>query len=118
MKTTEFTGRSVEMKKPSPWLASEDILDAGDVEVKISGVYVTEGAVFDDGRTEKVWSLGFEGKEKKLILGSTNRQTLIKKFGTTDTTKWVGKIVVLYVTHDAQKPGAKRGVKTMGIRIR
>jgi hypothetical protein len=97
METEPFVGRSVEMKKESPFLASEDIMDVGDVEVEISGVYRHVDAIFDDGRKDTVYALGFVGKNKHLILNNKNRKTLIKKFGTTKTTEWHGKKIKLYV---------------------
>lgn len=118
MKTEPFSGKSAEMKKPTPWLASEDILDAGDVEVVIEGVFKNIGVKFDDGREETVWSLKFKGKEKQLIIGPTNRKTLVANFDTTDVKAWIGKAITLYVDRNVRKPGGKRGETCCGIRIR
>jgi hypothetical protein len=118
MESEQFTGRSVEMKKETPWLSSEDLLDAGDVIVEISGVYKHKGVKFDDGREMDVFALAFKGKAKQLVLNSTNRRALVSLFGTTKVNEWVGKKVTLYVAHDVRKPGGRRGETTCGIRIR
>ena len=118
MNALPFTGKSPEMKKPTPWLASEDILDAGDVKVTIEGVFHVKGAVFDDGRTEDVFAISFAGKQKQLILNATNRKTLVNKFETTDVRAWIGKDIALYVDRDVRKPGGKASERCCGIRIR
>jgi hypothetical protein len=118
MKSEPFTGRSGEMREGTPWLASEDILDCGDVAVEIEAVFHHKGAVFDEGRQEDVFALKFKGKQKQLVLNATNRKRLVKLFGTSKTTEWVGKTIILYVDHNVRKPGGSRGEKTCGIRIR
>jgi hypothetical protein len=118
MKTEPFTGKSPEMKKPTPWLASEDLLDAGDVKVTISGVFKHKDAKFDDGRVETVFALAFAGKERQLVLNATNRKTLVDKFETTDVKAWIGKEIVLYVDRDVRKPGGGKSERCCGIRIR
>lgn len=118
MKSEPFEGKSPEMKKPTPWLASEDILDAGDVEVTIEGVFKHKDAKFDDGRTETVFSISFAGKAKQLILNATNRRTLVQKFETTDVRKWMGQKITLFVAHGVRKPGGAKGETTTGIRVK
>lgn len=118
MKTQEFAGTSGQMRKDSPWLASEDILDAGDVLAEIEAVYQHKDAQFDDGRTETVFALKFVGKQRQLVLNATNRKKLVALFGTSKVGEWKGKKIVLYVDHNVRKPGGRRDEKTCGIRIK
>ena len=108
-----FEGRSAEMKD-SPWLASEDLLGAGEVKVKIVRCHRYKNVEFDKGRKEPtVYAIEFEGKQKQLVLNSTNRKTLVAKFGT-DVREWNDKEVVLFVN-----PKVRFAGKTVcGIRIR
>lgn len=115
MKTESFAGKSVDMKAESPWLASEDIIDAGDVKVVIEGVFKHTGAVFDDGRKQDVFSLKFQGKAKQLIVNNTNRKKLVAKFETGNVKEWIGKEIVLYVERGIKRPG---GGTCCGIRVR
>tara|TARA_R110000751_G_scaffold92772_1_gene181462 strand:- start:695 stop:1000 length:306 start_codon:yes stop_codon:yes gene_type:complete len=100
--------------KESPWLSSEDILDAGDVPVEIVRCHKYENVAFDAGRTEPtVFALEFKGKAKQLVLNSVNRKTLVAKF-TTDVRKWADQEIVLWVNRKVRFAG-----KTVnGIRIR
>ena len=108
-----FEGHSGQMKE-SPWLSSEDILDAGDVPVKIVRCHKYQNVAFDAGRTEPtVYALEFEGKSKQLVLNSVNRKTLVAKFST-DVRKWADQEVVLWVDRKVRFAG--RTVN--GIRIR
>jgi hypothetical protein len=118
METEQFTGASSVMKGDTPWLASEDIIDAGDVIVEIEGIYLHRDAVFDDGRKEDVYALGFVGKKKHLILNATNRQRIVKLTGTGKTASWIGQVIALYVEYGIRKPGGVKGETTCGIRIR
>lgn len=118
MQTEEFDGQSAEMRRESPWLASEDLLDHGDAGVEIEGVYKHVDAVFDDGRTETVYALKFRGKDKQMVLNATNRKHLVAKFGTTKVKEWAGEKIVLYVQRNVRKPGGKKGETCCGIRIR
>jgi len=116
MKTEPFTGRSAEMRKPTTWLASEDLMDTGKelIEVEIAGVFRHKDAEFDNGRKETVYALSFTGKDKQLVLNATNRKTLVNMFGTTEVKKWIGKKIKLYV-----KEGVRMmGKTTRGIRIK
>lgn len=109
-----FEGRSAEMKKDSPWLASEDLIGLGDVKVLIDSVHRHVDVEFDAGRKEKVvYSIKFKGKSKHLILNSTNRKTLVAKFGV-NVKDWAGKEVTLYVDPNVRMMG-----KTVpGLRIK
>jgi hypothetical protein len=109
-----FEGRSAEMKKNSPWLASEDLLDLGDVAVEIEGIYRHRDVEFDAGRREQVvYSLKFKGKQKQMVLNSTNRRTLVQKFGA-NVQDWKGRQVTLFVDTNVRMMG-----KTVnGLRIK
>jgi len=111
--TTEFEGRSSEMRE-SPWMASEDILDVGDVRVTIEKVERHTNVTFDRGRSKPVvFSLSFVGKKRKLIICGETREKLKELFGR-DVRKWKGQDVMLYI-----KPGIKvdKQIKN-GIRVK
>jgi hypothetical protein len=116
MSCEEFTGRSGEMRLNATWLASEDLLDVGEVTVTIEKVFKHIGAEFEEGRKADVFALKFAGKEKQMILNATNRKRLVKLFDTTDTKKWVGKSITLYVDRNVRNP--KGGGKTNGLRVK
>ena len=118
MQSEEFSGKSAEMRKDSPWLSSEDLLDAGEVEVEIEGVFKHRDAVFDDGRKETVFAVKFKGKQKQLVLNNTNRKRLVKRFATTKVSEWIGKKCVLYVDRHVRPIGGKKGEEVCGIRVK
>ena len=104
-KSQVFEGRSAEMKKDSPWLASEDLIGLGDVKVVIESVFRHADVEFDAGRKEKVvYSVKFKGKSKQLVLNSTNRKTLVGKFGV-NVKDWADKEVILYVDPNVRMMG-------------
>lgn len=124
METKPYTGK-VSGMKTSPWLASEDLEGLGkvggnvrgSVRVKISGVFRNENVTLDAGRVEKcLFSVSFHGVEKQMILNATNRKTLTKAFGA-DTKKWIGGEIELIAQDGIQKPGAKKGILTTGLRF-
>ena len=113
MTSEPFEGRSSEMKKDSPWLASEDIMGL-EVEVEIEKVYRHMDVEFEAGRKEKIlYSVAFVGKKKQLVLNSTNRKKLLAKFGV-NVKEWVGKKVTLFVDSEVKLMGKK----VSGIRIK
>ena len=104
-KSQVFEGRSAEMKKDTPWLASEDLIGLGDVKVVIESVFRHVDVEFDAGRKEKtVYSVKFKGKAKQLVLNSTNRKTLVSKFGV-NVKDWAEKEVILYVDPNVRMMG-------------
>lgn len=113
MRSEEYTGNSAAIKGDCPWLASEDILDAGDVTVTIDACYAVKAAEFEGGRKEDVYTLGFVGKKKQLVLNSINRKTLVKLYGT-NVSEWKGKPITLWVDRNVRAFGEIRN----GIRIR
>lgn len=112
MKVEPFEGHASAMKKPSPWLASEDLLDRGDVTLVIAGCEKVEGVEFEAGRKEPVvYALAFEKTEKRLVLNSTNRKVLVNKFGA-NVQKWKGQKVTLYVDDNVRLMGKRvRGIR-------
>ena len=116
MNTTQYTGK-VSGMKTSPWLASEDLLGIGSVNVEIESVLKNEDVAMDAGRVEKcLFSLAFKGIPKQMILNATNRRTLSAAFGA-DTKLWVGKSIEVHVEDGIRKPG-KGGGTTTGLRIK
>lgn len=114
MRSEEFTGSAPEMKKPTVWLASEDLYGLGDVKVTIAKVHRHRDVEFDAGRKEAVvHALEFVGKDKQLVINATNRRLLMYRFGR-EVTKWSGKQIVLYVDDNVKLAGKK----VCGIRIR
>jgi len=113
MRSTEYTGNSAAIKGDCPWLASEDILDKGDVTVTIEACHAVQEAEFEGGRKEDVYTLSFVGAKKQLVLNSTNRKTLVKLYGT-NVSDWKGKPVTLWVDRNVRAFGEIRN----GIRIR
>ena len=113
-KPEAFEGMASQMRD-SPWLASEDIEDAGGkISVTIIACYKHEDVEFDAGRKRPVvYTLAFKGADKQLALNATNRKALASLFGR-DVKKWQGKKVELFV-----QDGIRLGPKTVkGARIR
>jgi hypothetical protein len=112
---TSYTGPSGGLKKPSLWLASEDINLGAEAKVVIEDVELHKDVAFEAGRKEpKVAALRFTGKEKLLVLNATNRKKLVSLFGT-DTKEWRGKTIAIYVETGVRLP---TGGKGNGLRIR
>lgn len=108
-----YTGPSGGLKKESQWLAAEDIGDR-EVSVTIEDVELFENVEFEQGRKERrVGALKFAGKEKRMILNSTNRRTLTRLYGM-ETGGWRGQRVTLHV----QKLRRAFGEREHGIRIK
>ncbi len=110
MEAKSFQGLSGLLRKPSPWLAGEDINGLGDIEVEIEDVLLYDEVTFDAGRKEKnVPALKFVGKTKQLILrAAANRKALVRLFGT-DTKQWRAKHIKIYFD-----PSVKRGGEVVG----
>lgn len=111
MQSQVYEGKSSAMRVNTCWLASEDIIDAGDVKVTIEAVFKNLNAEFDQGRKEKVcFSLKFKGADKQMIVNNTNRKILVAMFGT-DTKKWRGQQITLYVTEVKAFGGMRPGIR-------
>jgi hypothetical protein len=109
-----YTGPSGGLKKESQWLASEDIGLEKAIRVTIEDVERYKNVEFDKGRVEaKVGALKFAGKDKRMILNSTNRKILIRFFGM-NTVDWRGKDILLFVDPNVRMMGET----VNGIRIK
>lgn len=115
-----YTGDASGLKKPSPWLCVDDMLEimkrsrGKDLVVVIVDVKRYGSVTFDEGRVESgVGALCFRGKTKELTINATRRKSLVTLFGK-DTTNWRDKSIALYVDHNVKMKGQKVG----GIRIR
>jgi hypothetical protein len=115
MSEKPFTGTVGQMKQASKFLASEDFIGLGDVEVTISGVFENENETMQDGKKKDFHTIGFNDKPKRMVLNATNRKTLAAAFGA-DTKKWVGKKVHVYVKDGVRNPAG--GETVCGLRIK
>lgn len=100
----------------SPFLASTDLMgfDHG-VNLRIEDVLKEQNVKGQDGRTEKVvYSLKFEGREKRLWLNATNRKTLARSYGS-KCEGWIGQEINVYVDYSVKAIG---GGTTTGLRLR
>lgn len=93
---------------PSNYIKAADIGDHKPI-VKIAFCKI-ETLGFEGDQEEKP-VLGFEGKEKKMVLNVTNNNTLIDMFGF-DTEDWIGKSITLCTALATFK-----GKSTMALRI-
>lgn len=114
-KISPFTGRVGQMKASSAFLASEDLLGLGEMEVVIEGVFEHNGETMQDGKKKDFFSIGFAKTPKRMVLNATNRKTLAACFGA-DTTKWIGKKVSLYVQDGVRNPAG--GATVCGLRLK
>lgn len=116
LKGEVYIGPSGGLKKPSDWLASEDLPLDRDVEVEIEDVFLHKNVTFEAGRKEpKVAALKFAGKEKQMILNATNRKRMVKMFAS-DTKLWRKQKIKLYVDPKCRNPAG--GPPVCGLRIR
>lgn len=101
--------------RESPWLTNEDIPHDRDVTVTIENVVLHPRLTMQGGRDKtNALSIGFVGKERRLLLNATNRKALAALFGA-NTADWFGKRVILHVEPDVRRPD---GTKGPAVRIR
>ena len=62
MSEKPFTGTVGQMKTESKFLASEDFIGLGEVELTISGVYSNQDETMQDGKKKDFHSIGFNDK--------------------------------------------------------
>ena len=110
-----FTGKVSQMKQASKFLASEDFIGLGDINVIISGVFEHADEVMQDGKKKSFYTVGFEKTPKRMVLNATNRKTLAACFGA-DTNNWRGKPVQIYVKDGVRNPAG--GETVCGLRIK
>jgi hypothetical protein len=115
MNEQEFTGKVSQMKKDNKFLASEDFIGLGEIELIISGIYAHENEVMQDGKKKSFYSVGFNDKPKRMILNATNRKVLAMNFGA-DTKKWIGKAVTMFVKDGIRNPAG--GDTVCGLRLK
>ncbi len=111
---SDYKGPSGGLKQSTEWLSSENLPADQDTPVTIEKVLQVKGAKFAGGRTvDAGGALQFKGKERRLLLCTTNRKTLVRLFGA-DSSAWWGQPITLYIDHKVKLAG-----KTVdGIRIR
>lgn len=114
MSEKPYTGNVTGMKQASKFLASEDLIGAGEVQLEISGVYEHSGETMQDGRKKDLFSIAFAKTPKRMVLNATNRRTLAMAFGK-DVKDWVGKKVGVYVKDGIRNPAG--GEAVTGLRI-
>lgn len=103
------------MKTANKFLASEDFIGRGEVELEIAGVFQDTGEVMQDGKKKDFFSIGFQKTPKRMVLNATNRRALAYAFGA-DVSKWAGNKVKLYVQDGVRNPAG--GPPVMGLRIK
>jgi hypothetical protein len=115
MSEQEFTGKVSQMKKENKFLASEDFIGLGEIELIVSGIYAHDNEVMQDGKKKSFYSVGFNDKPKRMVLNATNRKTLAMAYGA-DTKNWIGKAVILYAKDGIRNPSG--GDTVYGLRLK
>ena len=115
MSEKPFTGKVSQMKSSSKFLASEDFIGLGEVEVTISGVFENADEVMQDGKKKSFHSVGFEKTAKRMVLNATNRKCLAAAFGA-EVANWAGKKVHIYVKDGVRNPAG--GESVCGLRLK
>jgi len=115
MSEKQFSGKVSQMKLDNKFLASEDFLGLGEIELVISGIYEHIDQVMQDGKKKSFFSVGFNDKPKRMILNATNRKALAMAFGA-DTKNWIGQKVVIYAQDGIRNPAG--GATVYGLRIK
>jgi hypothetical protein len=115
MSEKPYTGTVTGMKQASKFLASEDLIGAGEVTLEITGVFEHTGETMQDGRAKDLFSISFAKIPKRMVLNATNRRTLAMAFGK-DVKNWSGKKVGVYVQDGIRNP--KGGETVTGLRIK
>lgn len=113
MQIEEYTGSSSAMRK-SEFLACEDIEGLGDVAVVIEKVLKIRDAAVQDGKKLDGFTIKFKGKDKMMVVNSTNAKTLTRAFGV-DTKKWIDKGALIFIQDNVRSP---KGGLTRGLRIK
>jgi hypothetical protein len=100
--------------RKSEFLACEDIEGLGDVAVVIEKVLRVKDAAVQDGRKLDGYTIKFQGKDKMMVVNSTNAKVLTRAFGV-DTKKWPGQSVKIYIQDGVRNP---KGGTTRGLRVK
>jgi len=115
MSEKQFTGKVSQMKPDNKFLASEDFIGLGEIELTVSGIYSHENEVMQDGKKKSFFSVGFNDKPKRMILNATNRKVLAMAFGS-DTKNWIGKKIMMFVKDGIRNPAG--GDTVCGLRLK
>jgi hypothetical protein len=115
MSEKQFNGTVSQMKLDNKFLASEDFLGLGEIELVISGIYEHKDEKMQDGKEKSFFSVGFNNKPKRMILNATNRKALAMAFGA-DTKNWIGQKVVIFTQDGIRNPAG--GAAVHGLRIK
>lgn len=115
MSDKPYTGNVTGMKQASKFLASEDLIGRGEIQLEITGVFEHQGETMQDGRKKDLFAIAFAKTPKRMVLNATNRRTLAMAFGA-DVSGWVGKKVQLYVQDGVRNPAG--GETVTGLRIK
>jgi hypothetical protein len=115
MSEKQFSGKVSQMKLDNKFLASEDFLGLGEIELVISGIYEHKDEKMQDGKEKSFFSVGFNDKPKRMILNATNRKALAMAFGA-DTKNWIGQKVVIFAQDGIRNPAG--GAAVHGLRIK
>ena len=115
MSEKQFNGKVSQMKLDNKFLASEDFLGLGEIELVISGIYEHKDEKMQDGKEKSFFSVGFNDKPKRMILNATNRKALAMAFGA-DTKNWIGQKVVIFAQDGIRNPAG--GATVHGLRIK
>lgn len=92
----EFEGMASSFRE-SPWLASEDLMGLGEMELTISVIEEHKNVAFDAGRVkDRILAIGFDTIKRRLVLNATNRKKLINLYGN-KVSAWKGKKIKLYI---------------------
>ena len=109
----DFDGAASKLRSDTPWLAAEDIVDAGgEVKLTIEKCVRCRDATFENGRKEDVYALKFLKAKKMLVLNQTNRRFLADQVSRT-AKEWRGATVVLFTVWTKMK-----GADCLGIRLK
>jgi hypothetical protein len=89
---------------PGKWLKADDLPKGKKVKVTISDVGIEEM------NGEKKLSLFFEGKDRGMIVNTTNRNILVSALGN-ETDDWTGKEVFIYAQAVSYQGRMVQGLK-------
>jgi hypothetical protein len=115
MKAEPYKGKVSGMKTANTYLASEDFMGLGEVELEISGVFHESEVVMQDGKKKDFFSIAFAKTSKRMVLNATNRRALAAAFGA-DTKAWTGQKVKLFAQDGVRNPAG--GASVWGLRIK
>lgn len=106
---TDYRGPSG-IARDSTWLTSEDLPHDKDTVVEIETVRLRKNLQMQGGRPKNIaLSLKFKGKQRELMLNSTNRKMLARLCNTNECGGWFGKRITLFVEQGVRRPDGTTG---------